>query len=255
MKYSLSFSWIHLYPFNFYYKLLITAFVILLLFSLFIYLVNLVYLKLNLFLSFFFTEDKSGRVEISQEIHKGISGDLASIRIFLSILQRNSSTTDKEEIYSTLFELLNQATNNIDIISNKIIPHSLITGDLQLAISKYCFAIDSPIDFNIYRCNRQSLFNYNSADSYNLYNLIIQHSRFRIEHGQITYYHIVFENNGNITILDNGLKYSLSYNSLDVKYINLTSALYRAKVVNLNIRIYRIKNINKFIITKKNNYA
>ncbi|MFW5886237.1 MAG: PAS domain S-box protein [Bacteroidota bacterium] len=101
------------------------------------------------------TEEKE-RERFARDLHDGLGPLLSTIKLYLRLLTRDNDIIGKEKLVCDSFEMIDEAIQNIKLISNNISPHILNDFGLKAAISSFCKKLNIP---NYMRINFSSNIN------------------------------------------------------------------------------------------------
>lgn len=204
--------------------------------------------QLETFLKTSFEEEKRERMDIVYDIHRGISGDLASIRIFLSLALRTDNKEKQEEMSLKVYQGIDLAFKSLAVISNSVIPKNLVTGDLYGAILEYFIELRKTTEIEFYMLNKGGTDYFKDKNcSYEIFKIIREITTFRIKFGEISSYSVSFEKDDKIYIWDDGISYSINTLSKNLKHLGMVNVFYRARAINLKI-YNKVLNNKEYVI-------
>lgn len=101
------------------------------------------------------TEEKE-RGRLARDLHDGLGPLLSSMKLYVNVL--GSSDTQKEEVFKSTYEVIDESIALIKEIANNLSPHVLNDFGLASAIQSFCKrisvtkAIEIKFDSNVYDC-------------------------------------------------------------------------------------------------------
>jgi signal transduction histidine kinase len=98
--------------------------------------------------------EENERKRVSQELHDGLGPVLSTIKLFAETYLNSSNEAYKKKISAQLLTSINEALEQVSIISNNLSPQILIDFGLSVAVTKFIDKLNKISSLSIsFQCN------------------------------------------------------------------------------------------------------
>lgn len=159
--------------------------------------------------------EKQERSRIASDLHDGVSGDLNAVRNYIAILAK--SLKDSQAIYllSEMEEAVENAAENIQNISNNLMPPLLESHGLIATLKTYFARIKKSQNIFIDEIHEKDFIKVPTEDAYEIYRIIQELISNSLKHGKANHLTIKTRIDADsllITIKDNGKEFNVPEN-------------------------------------------
>ena len=196
--------------------------------------------------------EKKERERIAKDLHDGISGDLNSIKNYLTILKKRESNPDNLFIYHEIKEGVEHALTNIKYITYNLMPPLLEKYGFKDAIIDYFSNISTKNNINFNTLFEGWELNISDQLSYELFRILQEFATNQVKHGHPENVFFIFKVTNKqleIDIKDNGKKYSFFEEFETSKGNGLINIYSRIKTINGTLVQHPTTEGNHLILT------
>lgn len=185
--------------------------------------------------------EENERKRVAQELHDGIGPVLSTIKLFTETYLNSKDEEFKKKISSQLLSGINDALEQVSIISNNLSPHILTDFGLKVAINKFIDKLSEisllNISFN-YRLNERI----KSEIEISIYRVVIEMINNTMKHAQAKHIELIIEEKyGEVIVAysDDGIGFDFNKSKEERTGMGLFNIQNRIKSLNGEIEFYQ----------------
>lgn len=189
------------------------------------------------------TEERE-RVRIARDIHDGLGPILSSVKMYVQLLQKSDSKSNKEELFKDTEILINQAHQTLKEISFNLSPHMLQNYGLVAATEAFALKIIEHKKINIAIASNNAVNRLEEEIEIILYRSITECINNTLKYGEASKITINFINTNDtytVEYTDNGIGFNLEETLSHNNGMGLFNMQNRFKSINGKIR-FETKN-------------
>ncbi len=187
----------------------------------------------------------------AEELHDGVSGDLAAIKINIENLKNSAKTNENQAVFTDISETIDKSCVAIRELSHNLSPSNIIKFGLKYAITDYCEKVG-----HLHNIPMTVLFNGElpklpKTIETHIYRIVQELTNNIVKHAKATTGTVELsskEDTLTISVKDNGKGFSLNDDGNGIGLSNIDS---RARFLNATMQVSSSKNGSAYIIYLK----
>ncbi len=208
----------------------------------------------NLLLKTALESEKRERERIAIDLHDGVQGDLSALKFTLAGLESGVADPKFKAHVQLLQSTLQQTTDNVRVISQKLMPPLLEQKGIKAALEVYFDFLQSHSEATFVLKGDMNAFELSSHEKYALFRLIQELIQNMLKHGRVSKVELIFTSyvkELQIKIVDDGISFDF-FSALESRHNGgLQNIISRIKSIGAVMKQINKDGFNIYIIQIK----
>lgn len=198
--------------------------------------------------------EKNERRRIAADLHDSVSGDLNSIRNYLTILKKKDTSAENHEIFDEIRMGVEMALENTRKVSYNLMPPLLETFGLVTALKDYLDGLSRKTEIAFRVESETEEVTLSAAVAYELFRIVQELTTNMIKYGAVSEATVILgftDTNFKIMIVDNGIPFNFAGLLATSKGTGIKNINSRLKIIGAEFVQDTVEKGNSFTILLK----